>query len=183
MGSTGPGSPPPRSSSRASVSSSALFAAAAWFLVRPLRRKVSDEQVALYLEEHEPSLQATLLSAVEASQHGRPESAALVQRVVEQAIEKCAEIDASRRVERLPLRRNGVALAGGGADRHCRRHARSGVHPQRGLGTATDSEGCRSGRAVPDRGEAGQCHGAEGRRPDDRRDAERFRGQRRRGDG
>ena len=64
---------------------SALFAAAAWFLVRPLRRKVSDEQVALYLEEHEPSLQATLLSAVEASQHGRPESAALVRRVVEQA--------------------------------------------------------------------------------------------------
>ena len=26
---------------------------AAWFLVRPLLRKVSDEQVALYLEEHE----------------------------------------------------------------------------------------------------------------------------------
>src|SRR5262245_35453485 len=25
----------------------------AWFLVRPLRRRVSDEQVALYLEEHE----------------------------------------------------------------------------------------------------------------------------------
>src|SRR5690348_5069276 len=38
-----------------------MLAAAAglvvWFLVRPLRRRVSDEQVALYLEEHEPSLQ------------------------------------------------------------------------------------------------------------------------------
>ncbi|MCG8468724.1 MAG: hypothetical protein MJB57_11040, partial [Gemmatimonadetes bacterium] len=30
----------------------------AWFLVRPLLRRVSDAQVALYLEEHEPSLQA-----------------------------------------------------------------------------------------------------------------------------
>ena len=83
----------------------ALLAVAAWFLVRPLRRKVTDEQVALYLEEHEPSLQATLLSAVESSQNGRPESAALVRRVVEQAIEKCAAIDASRRVERLRTRR------------------------------------------------------------------------------
>ena len=90
----------------------ALLAAVAWFLVLPLRRKVSDEQVALYLEEHEPSLQATLLSAVEASQNGSPQSAALVQRVVEQAIERCADIDAARRVERMPLRRNGMALAG-----------------------------------------------------------------------
>src|SRR5215470_4793297 len=32
-----------------------VVAAAAWFLVRPLRHKVTDEQVALYLEEHEPS--------------------------------------------------------------------------------------------------------------------------------
>ena len=47
-----------------------LIAAALWFVVRPLRRKVSDEQVALYLEEHEPSLQATLLSAVESSRNG-----------------------------------------------------------------------------------------------------------------
>ena len=39
--------------------------------------------------------------------HGSPQSAALVQRVVEQAIERCAEIDAARRVERMPLRRIG----------------------------------------------------------------------------
>ena len=48
----------------------ALAMSVFWFLVRPLRRKVSDEQVALYLEEHEPSLQAMLLSAVEASRGG-----------------------------------------------------------------------------------------------------------------
>src|SRR5678815_5756801 len=35
-----------------------LLALVGWFLVRPLMRRVSDEQVALYLEEHEPSLQA-----------------------------------------------------------------------------------------------------------------------------
>src|SRR5687767_7034876 len=38
-----------------------------YLLVRPLMRRVSDEQVALYLEEHEPSLQAAIVSAVESS--------------------------------------------------------------------------------------------------------------------
>ncbi|HVZ22788.1 MAG TPA: hypothetical protein VG871_17060, partial [Vicinamibacterales bacterium] len=33
-----------------------LAAAISIFLVRPLRRRVTDEQVALYLEEHDPSL-------------------------------------------------------------------------------------------------------------------------------
>jgi len=33
-----------------------------WFLVRPLRQRVTDEQVALYLEEHEPSLEAEIIS-------------------------------------------------------------------------------------------------------------------------
>ena len=36
------------------------------FFVRPLMRRVSDEQVAMYLEEHEPSLEAAIISAVEA---------------------------------------------------------------------------------------------------------------------
>src|SRR5918993_4250545 len=88
-----------------------LAAGAVWFLVRPMRRRVTDEQVAMYLEEHEPSLQATLISAVEASREGRPQSAALVNKVVQQAIEKCAEADAARRVERLPMRRYATALA------------------------------------------------------------------------
>jgi uncharacterized protein DUF4175 len=84
-----------------------------WFLVRPLRRRVSDEQVALYLEEHEPTLQATLLSAVETSREGHvPESVALVRRVIEQAIEACLRIDAARRVERIPVRRYALATAG-----------------------------------------------------------------------
>ncbi|MEQ1574863.1 MAG: DUF4175 family protein, partial [Vicinamibacterales bacterium] len=91
----------------------ALVAAgsAFWFLVRPLRRKVTDDQVALYLEEHEPSLQATLVSAVEAGREGRSwESTALVQRLIEQAIQRCVDADAAQSVERTPLRRYGVAL-------------------------------------------------------------------------
>jgi hypothetical protein len=38
----------------------------AFLLVRPLMRRVSDDQVAMYLEEHEPSLQASIISALEA---------------------------------------------------------------------------------------------------------------------
>jgi membrane protein implicated in regulation of membrane protease activity len=45
----------------------ALVALVAWFLIRPLRRRVTDEQVALYLEEHEPSLQSAILSAVDST--------------------------------------------------------------------------------------------------------------------
>jgi hypothetical protein len=82
-----------------------------WFLVRPLRQRVTDEQVALSLEEHEPSLQATLLSAVESSRTGNPsESEALVKRVVEQALEVCANLNAAHRVEMRPLKRNALAL-------------------------------------------------------------------------
>ena len=43
-----------------------LVAAAAWFFGRPLARKVTDDQVALYLEEHEPSLESTILTALAA---------------------------------------------------------------------------------------------------------------------
>ena len=43
----------------------ALAALAVRFLVLPFLRRVSDRQVALYIEEHEPKLEAELLSAVE----------------------------------------------------------------------------------------------------------------------
>ncbi|HVH54763.1 MAG TPA: hypothetical protein VM791_00815, partial [Vicinamibacterales bacterium] len=91
-----------------------FIAAVLWFVVRPLRRKVSDEQVALYLEEHEPSLQATLLSAVETSRNGiTAESEALVRKVVEQAIEACVRMDAARRADQAPLKKWTMGLAGG----------------------------------------------------------------------
>src|SRR5436190_15272052 len=72
-----------------------LALAAAW-LWRPLQRKVSDVQVALYLEERDPSLEASLLSAVEAindEAHADSRSRALVDRLVQQAVEKCREVE------------------------------------------------------------------------------------------
>src|SRR5436309_2528617 len=55
----------------------------------PLMRRVSDTQVALYLEEHDPSLQTEILSAVEAVSAISPDhSPALVERLVQLAVEK-----------------------------------------------------------------------------------------------
>ena len=94
-----------------------LAALAARFLVLPLWGRVREERVALYVEEHEPSLQAAVLSAVDAGRRGRDEDArdrspALVDRLVETAIEKCQAIDYGRQVERRGLRRASGLLAG-----------------------------------------------------------------------
>ncbi|MEE8521884.1 MAG: DUF4175 family protein [Gemmatimonadota bacterium] len=87
------------------------------FLVIPLWQRVPDERVALYLEEHEPSLKSGLLSAVEFGHLSEDESAlgsspALVRLTVEAAIERCSEIDYGRRVERKSLARSTGLLAG-----------------------------------------------------------------------
>ena len=91
----------------------ALVGLVGYLLVRPLMRSASDEQVALYLEEHEPSLQAGIISAVEAGHGGAdsPYSATLVRKLVESAVDKCKEIESGRRVERVPVRRYGLTLA------------------------------------------------------------------------
>ena len=62
-------------------------------LVWPLRRRVTDAQVAMYLEECDPTLEAAILSAVEAtSDGGSPaHSPRLVEKLVEQAIEQCRD--------------------------------------------------------------------------------------------
>ncbi|MGE0043460.1 MAG: DUF4175 family protein, partial [Vicinamibacterales bacterium] len=91
----------------------AVGAAAYGFLVRPLRRRVTDEQVALYLEEHEPTLEATILSALEAERAGDRASAspALVARLVEEAIDRCHRIEEGRRIERAQVRRSVIGTA------------------------------------------------------------------------
>jgi hypothetical protein len=85
------------------------------WLVRPMRRRVSDLQVALYVEEHEPKLQAAILAAVDiggASASGQaPEvPKAIVDKLVAQAIEKCRTIEGGRAIGRIGLRRAAVAL-------------------------------------------------------------------------
>ncbi len=88
-----------------------------FFLVRPLARRVSDQQVALYLEEHERSLQELLVSAVDVGGPSHPlersgESAALLRRVIDEAVERCAQSDLGRELERRSLRRSlGVMTA------------------------------------------------------------------------
>ncbi|HEV2132356.1 MAG TPA: DUF4175 family protein, partial [Longimicrobiaceae bacterium] len=94
----------------------ALVGLIARYLALPLLRRVSDERVALYLEEHEPSLQAALVSALEAGSQAGPVQAeispALLQRTIEAAIERCREIDEGRRVEQRNLTRFTLLVAG-----------------------------------------------------------------------
>ena len=82
-----------------------LGALAGYFFVLPQWRRVTDEQVALYLEECEPSLETAILSALEAEKGSASHSPALARRLVEQAIERCGVIERGRRLEAQPLRR------------------------------------------------------------------------------
>ena len=87
-----------------------------WFLVRPLARAIPDERVALYLEEHDPSLQAAVLSAIEETKLGDRSdspnySQALVNRLIENAVDHCRELDWGAAVEREKIRRSSGYLA------------------------------------------------------------------------
>jgi len=94
----------------------ALVGLAIRYLIVPLARRVSHERVALYLEEHEPSLQARVLSAVEFgaldAEASEGFSPAMVDRLVEDAFENCAAIDYGRRVEAKSLARSSGLLSG-----------------------------------------------------------------------
>ncbi len=85
-------------------------------LFRPLQRRVTDSQVAMYLEECDPTLQAAILSAIESSSAlDNPTetgpSPRLVERLVEQAIDRCRAIEDGMAIERPKLRRQGATLA------------------------------------------------------------------------
>src|SRR5687768_15010654 len=70
------------------VSYLAILALVIRFLVLPLLPKISDERVALYLEEHEPSLEAAVLSAVEvASSKDTPARASMSPLLMRRLIE------------------------------------------------------------------------------------------------
>ena len=82
-------------------------------VLRPLLRRVSDEQVALYLEENEPSLRSRLLAAVESTRRpGEVERSPLLQEVVAEAARECRRIDYGRSIERSSVRRSSVLFAG-----------------------------------------------------------------------
>ncbi|MCY3844640.1 MAG: hypothetical protein OXH69_13985 [Acidobacteria bacterium] len=96
-----------------------LLAAGWWLFVRPVSRRVSDQRVALYIEEHEPSLKATVLSAVEESGRGERDAAAdhspeLVRRLIASAVARIRDIDMGRGVEQQSLRRSSSLLLAAG---------------------------------------------------------------------
>jgi len=82
-------------------------------LIWPLSRRVTDEQAALYLEEHEPSLEAAVLSAMEAGKGTSTPgvSEALVDRLVENALQKARAVKNGARIERRGLYRTSGTLA------------------------------------------------------------------------
>ncbi|MGD2121695.1 MAG: hypothetical protein PVJ76_08120, partial [Gemmatimonadota bacterium] len=82
------------------------------FLIRPLLRRVSDDQVALYLEEREPSLEAAILGAIQVETGVvNQASPALLERLVERAVDKAREVDYGRRIDRRGLYQGSAVLS------------------------------------------------------------------------
>jgi hypothetical protein len=77
-------------------------------VVLPAMRTVSDERVALYIEEREPALQSVLISAIETDAG----SSSLARALIARAAAQCRQIDFGVGIERKRLKRNGYAFAG-----------------------------------------------------------------------
>ncbi|TDI48334.1 MAG: DUF4175 family protein [Acidobacteria bacterium] len=105
----------------------ALVGVALRFLIRPLAKRVTNEQVALYIEEHDPSLKEALSSALEVggfeNGEGRTKKAdasvspALIEKLVEQTVERCESIDYGHVIDQDGLKKSSavflaVAVAG-----------------------------------------------------------------------
>ncbi|MGE0352925.1 MAG: hypothetical protein AB7Q69_06745 [Gemmatimonadales bacterium] len=83
------------------------------FLILPLRRRVTDERIALYLEEHEPSLEGHVVSALETGDdRAAAHSRILALKVAELAVNRLHSVDDGRRIDRPAIRRSGGVLAG-----------------------------------------------------------------------
>jgi hypothetical protein len=92
------------------VGVAALAGAVSLALVRPLRRRVSDDGVALYVEGRFPQLQGTLAAAVE-YERKHPDSrlqAELVDALVIDCLEQTARIDLARAIGHRRLARRGI---------------------------------------------------------------------------
>src|SRR6185437_10805824 len=91
-----------------------MVALAAWFVVRPLLPRLRDEQIAMYLEEHESSLKASVITAVEMGETRAPtapRSAALIDRLTRGALERVHRVNDGRAVDAGELRTNSAVLA------------------------------------------------------------------------
>jgi hypothetical protein len=86
--------------------------AAVRYLVLPSLRRVTDEQVALYLEEHAPELDGAVVSAVEFGRQVEIADTPLIRRLIERAVERCAAVGNGHAIERPELVRSSGVLAG-----------------------------------------------------------------------
>ncbi|HEU4988998.1 MAG TPA: DUF4175 family protein, partial [Gemmatimonadaceae bacterium] len=96
------------------IALAAIIATTVRFLILPLRRNPPDDQVALYIEEHEPTLDGALMTAVDverASRRGGVLSQALASRLVRSALERVRTVDDGRRVDAGDLTRTGAIFA------------------------------------------------------------------------
>ena len=90
----------------------ALVTLVFYYCVRPLRRRVDDLRVALYLEEHEPGLKSVLLSAVDARQGGSSDlSPQLIERLESRALKACQQVGFGDPVEHHGIRRAAWKIA------------------------------------------------------------------------
>jgi hypothetical protein len=87
------------------LSAAAVFG---FTVLLPALRRVSDERVALYMEEHEPTLQSVLISAIETS--GQPQNG-IARALVERAADACRKLSFGSGIEQKRIKRNGIALA------------------------------------------------------------------------
>ncbi|MFN8062549.1 MAG: DUF4175 family protein [Vicinamibacterales bacterium] len=86
--------------------------AGAWFVGRPSVRRVSDTQVALYIEEHDPELRSALVGVVARDRSDDPLSAALAERSAERAVAAIVERGTVRRIDAESLKRSAQWVAG-----------------------------------------------------------------------
>ena len=98
------------------VSLLAIAAVAIVSIVLPLRPKFDDQRVAMYLEEHEHSLKASVLTAVEMQSSGTApspalRSPALIERLTRAAVERVHSVNDGRTIDAGELRTNGGILA------------------------------------------------------------------------
>lgn len=92
----------------------AAVAIVVWLVLRPMLPRPRDEQVALYVEEHEPSLEGALVSAVEMSK-GEIRSPIIAERVRAMAVERTTAVGGGRRVDERGMRLAFASLGGAAA--------------------------------------------------------------------
>ena len=88
----------------------AVLAVVGTYVVRPLGRRISDADLALFIEEHNPGLQGALLSATEfGHDHGTPLHNYIIEVLVREASRRIRMVDVRRTLDFSRLRKYAVA--------------------------------------------------------------------------